>query len=106
MHGWDTSEQWRAHAPGVPLQAAAAAMAAFAPLPQRLQPRRSQRGALVLDDSYNASPESMRAAVDALCALDSSGRRVAVLGALAGCARHTWHACVRFDMLYNNAGLI
>jgi UDP-N-acetylmuramoyl-tripeptide--D-alanyl-D-alanine ligase len=39
---------------------------------------RTQNGALVLDDSYNASPESMLAALNLLN--DLVGRKVAVLG--------------------------
>ncbi|NLG97536.1 MAG: UDP-N-acetylmuramoyl-tripeptide--D-alanyl-D-alanine ligase [Chloroflexi bacterium] len=44
----------------------------------RLVAVRTQRGALILDDSYNASPESTLAALNLLNELD--GRRVAVLG--------------------------
>jgi len=44
----------------------------------RLAAVRSQTGALLLDDTYNASPESMLAALNLLDELD--GRKVAVLG--------------------------
>jgi UDP-N-acetylmuramoyl-tripeptide--D-alanyl-D-alanine ligase len=44
----------------------------------RLAAVRSQTGALLLDDTYNASPESMRAALNLLDELE--GRKVAVLG--------------------------
>jgi UDP-N-acetylmuramoyl-tripeptide--D-alanyl-D-alanine ligase len=44
----------------------------------RLAAVRSESGALLLDDSYNASPESMLAALNLLDELD--GRKVAVLG--------------------------
>jgi UDP-N-acetylmuramoyl-tripeptide--D-alanyl-D-alanine ligase len=44
----------------------------------RLAAVRSQNGALLLDDTYNASPESMLAALNLLDELD--GRKVAVLG--------------------------
>jgi UDP-N-acetylmuramoyl-tripeptide--D-alanyl-D-alanine ligase len=37
-------------------------------------------GATVIDDCYNASPLSMRAALDDLAAQDAAGRRIAVLG--------------------------
>lgn len=44
----------------------------------RLVAVRSQTGALLLDDTYNASPESMLAALNLLSELD--GRKIAVLG--------------------------
>ena len=44
----------------------------------RLAAVRSETGALLLDDTYNASPESMLAALNLLDELD--GRKVAVLG--------------------------
>lgn len=44
----------------------------------RLVTMRTRSGALLLDDTYNASPESTLAALDLLADLD--GRRVAVLG--------------------------
>jgi UDP-N-acetylmuramoyl-tripeptide--D-alanyl-D-alanine ligase len=44
----------------------------------RLAAVRSENGALLLDDTYNASPESMLAALNLLSELD--GRKVAVLG--------------------------
>lgn len=44
----------------------------------RLKPRRGYSGVLILDDTYNAAPLSMRAALDLLA--DMPGRRIAVLG--------------------------
>jgi UDP-N-acetylmuramoyl-tripeptide--D-alanyl-D-alanine ligase len=44
----------------------------------RLVAVRSETGALILDDTYNASPESMLAALNLLSELD--GRKIAVLG--------------------------
>lgn len=44
----------------------------------RLQRKPAQHGALVIDDSYNANPDSTRAAIKVLAAM--SGKRILVLG--------------------------
>lgn len=48
----------------------------------RLQ-RKDYGGVTYIDDTYNANPESMRAAIDTLSDLPCEGRRLAVLGAMA-----------------------
>ncbi len=48
----------------------------------RMEVRTAASGAIVLNDSYNANPTSMRAALDALAALPAT-RRVAILGLMA-----------------------
>ncbi len=64
---------------GVPLAEITAALEQFAPLPGHLRPLPGQHGALLLDDTVNASPASMQAALDTL-ALFKARLRVAVLG--------------------------
>ena len=44
----------------------------------RLQRKRGVNGAVVLDDSYNANPDSVRAGIDVLAA--TPGRKLLVLG--------------------------
>jgi UDP-N-acetylmuramoyl-tripeptide--D-alanyl-D-alanine ligase len=44
----------------------------------RLQRRSGRHGAVVVDDSYNANPDSLRAAIDVLAAVP--GRRILVMG--------------------------
>ena len=56
----------------------AAGIAKFVPAAMRMQTSRSVSGATIVDDSYNANPAAMRAALDVLAA--EKGRRVAVLG--------------------------
>ena len=66
---------------GVPLEVALERLTGVAPLPGRLCPLPGIGGSLILDDSFNASPASMLAALDTL-SLFTSGRRLAVLGDL------------------------
>ncbi|MDM8299691.1 UDP-N-acetylmuramoyl-tripeptide--D-alanyl-D-alanine ligase [Collinsella tanakaei] len=47
---------------------------------RRTQVRDAACGARIIDDSYNAAPESMAAALDLLCSLPATGRRMALLG--------------------------
>ncbi|MBI3333644.1 MAG: UDP-N-acetylmuramoyl-tripeptide--D-alanyl-D-alanine ligase [Candidatus Omnitrophica bacterium] len=54
-------------------------MASVPPLPGRLS-RLEWEGCLVIDDSYNANPASLAAALEVFRRLDVSGRRVAVIG--------------------------
>ena len=63
----------------VPLETAAGALAAFVPVPGRLQPVPGEQGALLIDDTYNANPDSMRAAIEVLAALPHA-RKLLVLG--------------------------
>jgi UDP-N-acetylmuramoyl-tripeptide--D-alanyl-D-alanine ligase len=67
-----------AHALEIPPQAMQDGLNHFAGVPGRLQRRRGVAGCVVLDDSYNANPESMKAAVQVLAA--EKGRKVFVMG--------------------------
>ncbi|MFQ9801411.1 MAG: glutamate ligase domain-containing protein [Clostridia bacterium] len=51
----------------------------FAPTQMRLNVVKTPQYTLI-DDSYNASPVSMKAALDTLATLPGTGRRVAILG--------------------------
>jgi UDP-N-acetylmuramoyl-tripeptide--D-alanyl-D-alanine ligase len=66
-------------AAGVPLDAAAAALATASLSKWRMELRDLAGGAMLLNDSFNANPDSARAALDALAAIEG-GRRIAVLG--------------------------
>lgn len=69
------------HAIGVPPATIAAGLAAFRPAAGRLRRLRAETGAALIDDSYNANPDSVRAAVDVLAAF--AGPRLLVLGDMA-----------------------
>lgn len=57
-----------------------AGLESFAAVPGRLALRRHPSGARVLDDTYNANPASVRAALEALHDVAGAGRTIAVLG--------------------------
>jgi len=65
-------------AAGLPLSAVAEGLAAFSGVKGRLQLRQGRNGAQILDDTYNANPDSVRAGIDVLAA--TIGRKVLVLG--------------------------
>ena len=48
----------------------------------RMRVVKAQRGVTIIDDCYNAGPDSMRAALQTLRDFPGNGRRVAVLGAM------------------------
>jgi UDP-N-acetylmuramoyl-tripeptide--D-alanyl-D-alanine ligase len=66
------------HAAGVPTAAIATGLAAFSPASGRLRRLAAASGARLIDDSYNANPDSVRAAIDVLA--DLPGSRLLVLG--------------------------
>ncbi|MFT5533619.1 MAG: UDP-N-acetylmuramoyl-tripeptide--D-alanyl-D-alanine ligase [Burkholderiaceae bacterium] len=63
---------------GIGTEAIIRGLAAFAPVSGRLQRKQAVNGAQVIDDSYNANPDSVRAAIDVLAQAPSP--RVLVLG--------------------------
>lgn len=72
---------------GLDRDVAADAMAAMPAASMRLAVSESPRGVRVIDDSYNASPASMAAALDVLSEMDATGMRVAVLGEMGELGR-------------------
>jgi UDP-N-acetylmuramoyl-tripeptide--D-alanyl-D-alanine ligase len=58
----------------------AAGLAAFRPVPGRMEIRRLGNGAFIIMDAYNANPASMREALKTLQGLRGAGSAVAILG--------------------------
>jgi UDP-N-acetylmuramoyl-tripeptide--D-alanyl-D-alanine ligase len=67
-----------AYAVGIDVKTIGNGLAAFRPYSGRLQVKQARGGATVIDDSYNANPDSVRAAIDVLAACP--GPTVLVLG--------------------------
>ena len=63
---------------GVPDEAIERGLQAFVPVSGRLQRKSANCGAIVIDDTYNANPDSVRAAIDVLAS--SPAPRILVLG--------------------------
>jgi UDP-N-acetylmuramoyl-tripeptide--D-alanyl-D-alanine ligase len=64
------------------IDAAAAALTTATVSGMRMEVGRAASGAVVVNDAYNANPDSMRAALQAVARMDAT-RRVAVLGLMA-----------------------
>jgi len=65
-------------AAGIDQQTIVRGLEAFSPVGGRLQRKQAANGALVIDDTYNANPDSMRAAIDVLAAYPAP--RILVIG--------------------------
>jgi UDP-N-acetylmuramoyl-tripeptide--D-alanyl-D-alanine ligase len=75
-----------ASAAGASLEDIALGLADFRAVAGRLQLKAGTRGSWIIDDSYNANPSSVRAAIEVLATL--SGRRWLVLGDMAELGEH------------------
>jgi UDP-N-acetylmuramoyl-tripeptide--D-alanyl-D-alanine ligase len=88
---------------GATLTHIAAGLAAMRAVPGRLQFRRALSGAWVIDDSYNANPSSMRAAIEVLASLE--GRRWLALGDMAELGEHAIPAHTEIGEFARAAGI-
>jgi len=71
-----------AHAAGVDARTIAQGLTSFRPYTGRLQVKQARSGATLIDDTYNANPDSVRAAIDVLASCP--GPRVLVLSNSGG----------------------
>ncbi len=67
-------------AAGADFEAVTSGLADHSGVPGRMQARRLPDDRLVIDDSYNANPQSMRNALETVAGLETGGQRIAVLG--------------------------
>jgi UDP-N-acetylmuramoyl-tripeptide--D-alanyl-D-alanine ligase len=73
-------------AAGIPPATISAGLSDFRPYTGRLQVKRLRDGATLIDDSYNANPDSVRAAIDVLASCDAP--TVLVLGDMGEVGSH------------------
>lgn len=66
---------------GTPLSAIESGLTDFIPVGGRMQLKQFADGFQLIDDTYNANPDSVRAAIDVLATMD--GRKILVLGDMA-----------------------
>lgn len=67
--------------------AIAAQFASFEPVSGRMNPLPGKHGSIVIDDSYNSSPDTVIAALDTLYSFPA-GRRIAILGTMNELGTH------------------
>lgn len=74
----------------IPFQAICFELTQIQPVPGRMNLLPAQNGAQVIDDSYNASPDAVIAALDTLS--EFKGRKVAILGSMNELGEHALEA--------------
>ncbi|MEK7094859.1 MAG: UDP-N-acetylmuramoyl-tripeptide--D-alanyl-D-alanine ligase [Patescibacteria group bacterium] len=74
---------------GIGLKEAAEALSAYSPMPGRMKILAGIKRSVLLDDTYNASPEAVHAALEVLAAMPVNGaKRIAVLGDMLELGRY------------------
>ncbi len=99
------------HAAGQDVEEAAQALSSFSGASGRGQILQLNFGGgkiTLIDDSYNASPVSMRAALGNLGALETKGRRIAVIGDMLelGAKSAQFHESLLSDVLHNQVDVV
>ncbi len=92
-------------AAGASFDAVVRGLARYAGVPGRMQPRTLSSGLLALDDTYNANPQSMQAALETLARLEQKGRRLAVLGRMGELGEHAEAAHLALGQLVARLGI-
>ncbi|NVL89710.1 MAG: UDP-N-acetylmuramoyl-tripeptide--D-alanyl-D-alanine ligase [Desulfobacterales bacterium] len=75
------------------------------PLPGRMEISTLPGGIHLIDDTYNANPGSVAAAIETLCSLKGSGRGIFVIGDMLELGQHAQAAHKHIGILAERAGL-
>jgi UDP-N-acetylmuramoyl-tripeptide--D-alanyl-D-alanine ligase len=99
------------HAAGLDIIEAASALSSFSGTAGRgqiLHINKDGKNITLIDDSYNASPVSMRAALNNLGAIDAKGRRIAVIGDMLELGEKSaqLHESLLNDIIHNGIDLV
>ena len=76
----------------VDLVRASQALSQWSPPPGRMRILPGMHGSLIIDDTYNSSPAAALAALDTLALIETTGRKVAVLGDMLELGRYSTDA--------------
>ena len=90
---------------GIPPAIVAGALESVRPAVWRMEVLHADRGVVVLHDAYNANPSSTAAALRALAQIDTSGRRVAVLGEMLELGAHSEQEHARIGRMVADLGI-
>jgi UDP-N-acetylmuramoyl-tripeptide--D-alanyl-D-alanine ligase len=92
-----------ASALGIPLEQIQQGLASMQPVKGRMQPLAGQQGNVLIDDTYNANPSSLKAALEVLAACD--GERWLALGAFGELGPDSLKLHADLAVLIKNSGV-
>ena len=90
---------------GLPLRLCAQVLSQSVPDAGRSRVVRATCGACVVDDAYNANPDSMEASLSTFAVMNTDGRRIAVLGDMAELGPYAEEGHARIGAFAANCGL-
>ena len=92
-------------AAGLPLEAVEEGLSCVELSPLRMEITNSSSGVTVINDTYNANPTSMKAAINSLSMLPCSGRKIAFLGLMAELGEHSSQAHIEVERYAEELGV-
>ena len=92
-------------AAGLPLEAIEEGLRRVELSPLRMEITNSSSGVTVINDTYNANPTSMKAAINSLSMLPCSGRKIAFLGLMAELGEHSSQAHIEVERYAEELGV-